>query len=95
MTFTDVTGVLHRRRGEAMPCVVETVIRQTDASSLLEDMRSWLDHYGFNTRRLTISRKTSSLALITVMFRDAKLAGAFASMFGGAAVHIAFVILEG
>jgi hypothetical protein len=91
MTFTDVTEVPRGQPGEAMPCVVETLVRQSDASSLLNDMRSWLDHYGFNTRRLVISRKTSSLALITVKFRDANLAGAFASMFCGAAVHIAFV----
>jgi hypothetical protein len=91
VTFTELTGVLHGRRGEAMPCIVETVVRQTDAPSLLDDMRSWLDHNGFNTLRLGISRKTAALALITVKFRDAKLAGAFASMFGGAAVHTALV----
>ena len=78
-----------------MSCVVEAVVRQTDVSSLLEDMRSWLDHNGFNTLRLAISRKTSSFALITVNFRDAKLAGIFESMFGGAALHIALAVSEG
>jgi hypothetical protein len=60
--------------------IVEAV-RQTDLDTLLDDMRSWLEHNGCDSVHVTTRKETAGIAVVQVEFDRSDLAEAFTEVF--------------
>ncbi len=74
--------------------IVEAV-RQTDLDSLLDDIRSWLDHNKCSSVRVVTRRETADIAAVQVEFDCSDLAEAFTKAFQGWALFPALVYERG
>ena len=62
--------------------IVEAV-RQADLASLLDDIRSWLEHNGCSSVSLTTRKETLDIVTIQLDFKYWLLAEAFVKVFEG------------
>ncbi len=56
---------------------------KTDLASILDDIRSWLEHHGCSAASLIIEVETMTIATVQVDFNYLDLAVAFAKAFQG------------
>src|ERR1051325_11662855 len=70
--------------------IIEAV-RQADLASLLDDIRSWLDHNGCSSDALTTETETLSIAAIKIAFDRIEMAEAFTEAFQGSAIFPALI----
>ena len=67
------------------------VVRQVDLTSLLDDIRSWLDRNGCSSDSLVAEKETVSIAAIKVDFDRIEMAEAFTEAFQGSAIFPALI----